>query len=166
MIKDIQKINEILIQQKKENTKFYSFLKTAKKINIALLKFTKIFYKEAIDEINCKECANCCISISPILKNTDIDRISKHLKIKPYLFIEQYLRRDEDDDLVFKSLPCPFLENNLCTIYDIRPNDCRSYPHIEKKQITTNFSYHTKNCYYCPITFNVFEKLKKHFLKI
>jgi Fe-S-cluster containining protein len=35
--------------------------------------------------------------------------------------------------------PCPFLNNKLCTIYDIRPNGCRYFPN-------TLFGMQTQDC--------------------
>lgn len=50
-----------------------------------------------------------------------------------------YLRVDEDNDKVFKSMPCPFLgEDNLCSIYDIRPKACREFPHTDRKKNLSN----------------------------
>src|SRR5690242_14522207 len=62
-------------------------------------------HEEAFSEINCLDCANCCKTTSPIFYQTDIERVSKHLGMKPGAFIEKYLRIDEDKDYVLKSSP-------------------------------------------------------------
>ena len=39
----------------------------------------------------------------------DIERIAKHLRLKPQQFIDKYLRVDEDKDYVLQSVPVLFL---------------------------------------------------------
>lgn len=60
-------------------------------------------------EIDCLSCGNCCRSLGPRVTDKDVDRLAKHLRIKAVDFVAQYLRTDEDGDLVFKTMPCPFL---------------------------------------------------------
>jgi Fe-S-cluster containining protein len=108
-------------------------------------------HEKAFEEINCLSCANCCKTTSPIVTDRDIDRIAKHLKLKPSALVAQYLRVDEDQDYVFKTAPCPFLESdNRCSIYDVRPTACRTYPHTDRKkfQQLTELTY--KNSFICP----------------
>jgi len=108
-------------------------------------------HEKAFEEINCLSCANCCKTTSPIVTDRDIDRIAKHLKLKPSALVAQYLRVDEDQDYVFKTAPCPFLEpDNRCSIYDVRPTACRTYPHTDRKkfQQLTELTY--KNSFICP----------------
>jgi uncharacterized protein len=61
----------------------------------------------------------------------------------------------------FKNSPCPFLENKKCTVYNQRPTDCKSYPHLQKKNFTTRLLGVMDNYSICPIVFNVFEDLKQ-----
>ena len=50
-------------------------------------------------------------------------------------FVSAYLETDPDEPgLWMNSLPCPFLgEDNRCKIYEVRPEDCRSFPHTNKE---------------------------------
>ncbi len=51
-------------------------------------------------------------------------------------FEDLFLEVDEDGDKVFKAMPCPFLgDDNLCSIYDVRPKACREFPHTDRKKI-------------------------------
>ena len=107
------------------------------------------------------QCANCCKTTGPLLTNIDIERISKHLRLKPSEFINRYLRIDEDKDYIFQSMPCPFLaSDNYCLIYDVRPKACREYPHTDRKKIYQIGSLTIKNTEICPIAFKVVEKMK------
>ena len=90
-------------------------------------------HEEAFSNINCLDCANCCKNHSPTFKTPDIKRISKALRLKESVFIEQYLKIDEDNDYVLQQSPCTFLNpDNTCQIYDDRPSDCARYPYTDE----------------------------------
>lgn len=101
---------------------------------------------------DCLSCANCCKTTSPIFRDIDIKRISRQLKIKENTFIENYLRRDEDQDYVLKSAPCVFLDmsNNMCRIYDFRPLACSEYPHTDRKNMIQILDLTLRNTEICP----------------
>ncbi len=91
-------------------------------------------HEEEFSRTNCLECANCCKTTGPLFTQKDISRISRHFKMKPGGFIEEYLRLDEENDYVLQQVPCPFLgSDNYCSIYDQRPKACREYPHTDRK---------------------------------
>src|SRR5688572_33281245 len=72
-------------------------------------------HQQAFSKIDCLQCANCCKNHGATFKPTDIKRISKFLGLKEGEFITTYLRSDDDEEYITKSLPCPFLEpNNEC----------------------------------------------------
>ncbi len=117
-------------------------------------------HEEAFSQINCLDCAACCKNYSPRFKTTDIKRISKVLKLKESIFIEKYLRLDEDDDYVAKSKPCPFLgSDNACSIYDDRPSDCARFPYTDEDVFLKRPQLTLKNSSFCPAVFYVLEKL-------
>ena len=102
-------------------------------------------------KMDCLSCANCCKTTSPIFRDADIRRISKHLRIKEGKFISDYLRMDEEQDYVLKSSPCSFLESdNTCSIYDVRPLACREYPHTDRKNMFQILEITAENSLICP----------------
>ena len=118
-------------------------------------------HEQEFNKMDCLTCANCCKTTSPLLTDIDISRISRYLKMKPGYFISEYLHLDEDQDYVFKSLPCPFLgTDNYCIIYEIRPKACREYPHTDRKNMHQILNLTLKNTLVCPAVFRIFEKLK------
>lgn len=153
---------DILINWEKksaENQKKYKqYLQRADKNKV--LKQLPVLHEEAFKKIDCLKCANCCKNYSPRFKTPDIKRISKALQLRESIFIEKYLRVDDEGDFVVNTKPCPFLgSDNYCSIYEDRPSDCRRYPYtdedvfIKRKQLTM------KNSAFCPITYFVLEKL-------
>jgi hypothetical protein len=147
------------------NKKIFSRLKKKPPKNLDLS--IKEIHEEVFLKIDCLECANCCKSISPIVSDKDIERITKFLKVKPSAFTEKYLHLDEDNDYVFNSTPCPFLdESNYCKIYDVRPKACSEYPHTSQPKFINRLNLTIKNSFYCPAVFTIVEKLKERIIDI
>ena len=125
-------------------------------------KLTAALEPEVWAAIDCLTCANCCKTTSPIFYQTDIERVSKSLRMKPGEFIDQYLRIDEDKDYVLKSSPCPFLDGeNYCKVYDSRPKACREYPHTNRKKMVQIMDLTYKNTMVCPAVLEMVERIKK-----
>jgi Fe-S-cluster containining protein len=117
-------------------------------------------HEEAFSKVDCLQCANCCKNYSPRFKTPDIKRISKHLRMKESVFIETYLRLDEEGDYVVKSTPCPFLgADNYCSIYEQRPSDCERFPYTNEDVLLKRPQLTLKNASFCPAVYYVMEKL-------
>lgn len=117
-------------------------------------------HEEAFERVDCLACANCCKHYSPRFKTPDIKRISKALSMKESVFIETYLKIDEEGDYVLKSKPCPFLgQDNFCSIYDDRPSDCRRFPYTDEDVFIKRPQLTLKNTSFCPAAYYVIEKL-------
>jgi Fe-S-cluster containining protein len=146
--------------KRKENKKFFRDLK---RINSKKLDQTiHSLHQNEFECIDCLKCANCCTTTGPLFTDKDISRISRFLKIKPSLFTDKFLRVDEDQDYVLKKLPCFFLmQDNRCSIYDVRPKACREFPHTDRIKQKQLLSLTQKNTEVCPAVFNIIENLKK-----
>lgn len=137
------------------------FAKNKKRL-MKMDKEIQAIHREVSAEIDCLACGNCCRSLGPMILPNDVDQLSKSLCIKPSVFIEKYLRTDEDGDMVFQSMPCPFLgSDNYCAVYENRPKACREYPHTDRKNFYQIYALSIKNASTCPIVFNVLERLKE-----
>ena len=119
-------------------------------------------HEEVFAEFDCLTCANCCKTTGPLFTDKDIERISKHFRMKPQQFIETYLRIDEDKDYVLQSVPCTFLgTDNYCSIYDVRPKACREFPHTDRKKFQQISHLTMKNVAICPAANNIVEEMKR-----
>ncbi|MFM9943950.1 MAG: YkgJ family cysteine cluster protein [Bacteroidia bacterium] len=119
-------------------------------------------HDEVFEKTDCLKCGNCCRTTGPLLLPKDIETLATHLRMKPGKFIDQYLRVDEDNDTIFKGMPCPFLgEDNYCSVYDHRPKACREFPHTNRKKFYQINHLTIQNVALCPAAFDVVERLKK-----
>lgn len=155
-----------------EQKKFLELAKKNKKVNKKM--FTRLarkknldnhfhsMHEELFDKIDCLTCANCCRTTSPIWRDVDIDRIAKHLNMRPSEFTTRYLHIDEDNDWVLNQSPCAFLnlDDNKCSIYEYRPKACREYPHTDRKNMTQILDLTFQNTLVCPAVAEMAEKLK------
>lgn len=143
-----------------ENKKFFAKLK--KKPPKHLDSLMQEWHEEEFRRTDCLTCANCCKTTGPLFTDKDIERISKHFRMKPQQFIETYLRIDEDKDYVLQSVPCTFLgADNYCSIYDVRPKACREFPHTDRKKFQQISNLTMKNVAICPAAYNIVEEMKR-----
>lgn len=143
-----------------ENKKFFAKLK--KKPPKQLDYLMQELHDNEFERTDCLKCANCCKTTGPLFTDKDIERISKHVKLKISQFTDQYLKVDEDNDYVLQNVPCTFLgADNFCSIYDIRPKACREFPHTDRKKFQQISNLTLKNVAICPAALNIVEEMKK-----
>lgn len=155
---DLEQHKTAAIQKQKEHKKFLDQLK--KKPPRDLDYMVQEIHEEVFEETDCLQCANCCKTTGPLFIEKDIERISKHLRMKAVDFEAKFLRTDEDQDKVLQNLPCWFLnQDNTCSIYEVRPKACREYPHTDRKKIYQINHLMIKNTVICPAAYHFVEKM-------
>lgn len=156
----LKELPELAKEKLVENKKYFQKLKKRVPKNLDVV-MQELHTKE-FEKTDCLTCGNCCKTTSPIFTEKDIQRISKHFKMRVVNFISQYLDRDADDFYVLKSSPCTFLDlnDNSCMIYDVRPKACSEYPHTNRKKFIQITELTIKNSEICPATYNILEALK------
>jgi Fe-S-cluster containining protein len=165
MIKEYSDILAASVRKKNDNKKFLDRLGKAKINDLDAV--TNEIHDEVFSNIDCLQCANCCRTTGPLLKNRDIDRLAKCERMQPGSFTEKYLRIDEDGDYVFKSMPCPFLkEDNYCRVYDDRPNACAGYPHTSERDFRKKIKITFLNSMICPAVALIVERLKEKYKSV
>jgi len=154
-----QNLYSLAKKEEANNKKFFTKLKKNKSLDLD--KVVHQLHNEVFAETDCMTCANCCKTTSPIFKMRDIERISKHYRMKTNDFIEKYLHIDDENDYVLNSAPCAFLaDDNSCVIYDIRPDACREYPHTNRRKFHQLLDLTLKNTFVCPAAFEIVERMK------
>jgi len=155
----IQQLPQRAKDTHKENKKFFAKLKKRPPKNLDQI--MQELHHEEFQRTDCLECANCCKTTGPLFTDKDIERIAKHLRLKPQQFIESYLQVDEDGDHILQQVPCTFLgSDNYCSIYEVRPKACREYPHTNRKKFQQISNLTLNNVAICPAAFNIVEAMK------
>lgn len=157
---DPEIVARLAAEREDANWRFRSFLKGVDLKIEELDAIVHEHYQDVASRIDCCACANCCREMVPTLTDEDVSRLATHQDTTPEAFVAQYLTRNEDGDLIFSQRPCPFLSGNRCLVYECRPDTCRSYPHLQKKEFVYRLIRVVDNCSICPIVFNVYEGLK------
>ena len=156
-IENFKKKSQLL---KKENS---GFLKSLKKKNERKLdnSFHQL-HNKVFENTDCLQCANCCKTTSPMVRETDISKIALHLKQKPSEIISNYFIKEPDGTYIVNTSPCPFLgPENYCSIYESRPGACREYPHTNRKKMNQILDITYENTLVCPAVLEIVEQLKK-----
>lgn len=161
-IPTVAQLPQLAAETQTENKRFFAQLKRRKPGNLDAT--VAELHDEAFEQTDCRNCANCCLTTGPLLKEKDIERLARYLRLRPAQFVEQYLRIDEDGDFVFKTMPCPFLgPDKLCSVYEHRPTACREYPHTNNRKFHTLLNITLKNTAICPAVYAIVERLKQSY---
>jgi Fe-S-cluster containining protein len=157
-----EEINRRRKELEKNAAAFYNRLKKRQPpgIDDTLTELDEVVFAKT----DCLACANCCKTLKTVFKERDIKRIAESLNMRPADFVNQYLVIDEDGDYVQKQLPCPFLDSaNACTIYEVRPHACRSYPHTATLPLKKSWNLIIKNAAVCPAVHEITQMMKKKY---
>ena len=110
--------------------------------------------------IDCTACGACCrqlmINVTP-LENIEV---AAHLNISPQQFKDNYLEESMQGKLIINSIPCHFLADSKCTIYQNRFTECRAFPHLHESNFKGRLFGTLVHYAMCPIIYNVEEELK------
>ncbi len=158
------RILKLLLAAKEKYEDNFSFL--VSNTNISHEELDSI-HNSVFNNINCLDCANCCITTPAITLSSDIKRISKHLGLSKKQFTRKYIIDDLTGDKVFNHVPCVFLkEDNKCSIYEVRPTACRRFPHTDEPEFIKRPKWNAQNTLVCPAAYLVVEEIKKSKNKI
>lgn len=162
---DLVQIREQAQAKEDENDRFRRFLKTKCHLDPDEID-SRVFAatRRVWAEIDCTKCANCCREVHPTFSEEEVDRLARRLAMTRQQFIEAYLKRSDpgdDNPWMMRPTPCPFLKDNLCSVYEDRPADCSGYPYLYKPDFISRTLGMIRRTSTCPIVYEVMEELKK-----
>lgn len=162
MITDLVQIRTLGEKKRDENFRFRRFMKSRDHSDRVLRRIA-----EGIEQqIDCTACANCCKTSTTEVSERDIDRLARHLRIPREQFLGDYTMLDEEGALSLRFTPeagCVFLEGNLCSVYEARPDICQRYPHMVRGNgsIASRMWTFVDRAAVCPIVYNALEAFKQ-----
>lgn len=162
---DLVQIRTLAKAKEDENLRFRQFLKLRCKLDPDQID-QRVFEttRRVWAEIDCTTCANCCRAVRPTMSEEEVERIARRLGMERDPFIQTYLEASNeygDKPWQTRTLPCPFLKDNLCSIYEDRPGDCSGYPYLYKPDFILRTWAMLERTYTCPIVYTVIEELKR-----
>ena len=121
-------------------------------------------HAEIFRRIDCTRCANCCKTMPPGLNDQDIERIAGQRSMTRQEFIDTFVQADPERPgrFLMKGIPCPFLAaDDRCTIYEVRPECCRKFPHTDQEGFIWRSYQHTSNTLNCPAVYHIVQEMRK-----
>ena len=149
---DLSRIQQLSQERDNENWEFRSWLKQYAPDDVDDI--VKTLSQKYFALIDCTQCANCCRTLHVEFKVNDLHVIARTLGQS----IEAFQKQSMSDGKV--NPPCPMLNGKLCSIYENRPDVCRSFPHLEQPEFVSRLIGVINNVAICPIAFNALEELK------
>jgi len=159
VLTDLNIIAQEAIIKEEENFRFREILKS--KSSDAIDERVFQLNESISSQIDCTKCGNCCKSLMINIDNKDTERLAPHLHLSTKEFEEKYIEKSSEGTLaVMNSIPCHFLHENKCTVYAARPEECREFPGLHRKDFTARLFATFMHYGRCPIVYNVIEALK------
>ncbi len=156
---DLALLQSLAIDKEQENERFKEFVKESDGVEVDEL--VKKLAAIVSPTINCTECGNCCKSLMVCLNENEADALSNHLQQSRKDFDKKYLEKGSNGMMIMNQMPCHFLSDNKCTIYEYRFEGCKEFPGLHlpnfKRRLFTTFMHYDR----CPIIFNVVEQMKE-----
>ncbi len=155
---NLEIIASIAEEKEIENQQFVTYLKNkdSKEVDEIVLALNDIISSE----IDCTQCGNCCKSLMINVSEEEANHLSKHLHQSRNEFENKYLEKGNNGMMIINTIPCHFLNDNKCTVYEHRFAGCKEFPGLHfpdfTKRLFTIFMHYER----CPIIFNVVEALK------
>jgi uncharacterized protein len=160
MITDLVQIRRMGEQRRDENLRFRKYIKSHDFVERQFRRAAQ----EIHDQIDCRECGECCRVGEVELSDRDIEKLARFLGIEIKAFVAKFVMVGEDGDRILRRTEagCVFLEGNECTVYEARPANCERFPHVLRGagSLQSRMWQFVDRATYCPIVYNWMEAVK------
>ena len=159
IITDLKMIQTHALEKEDINDQFISFLKgqPADEVDQQVQGLSA----GITPQIDCTQCGNCCRSLMIQVEQQEINKLSRRLNMSEETFIGQYVEKGMSDQMIMNTIPCHFLEDNRCRVYEDRFSGCREFPALHLPQVRSRLFTIFMHYGRCPIIYNVIEALKE-----
>ncbi len=161
MVTDLIQIKRLGEKKLQENERFRKHMKTHD--------FPERRFRHVAEEIeektDCRACANCCKVAETDITERDVARLAKSFRVSAKQFVAEYTTMSvQEEELILRRNEhgCIFLDGNDCTVYDVRPDTCRDFPHLVRGagSLDSRMWQMIDRATYCPIVYNTIEEYK------
>jgi uncharacterized protein len=147
------------VELEQENLRFRQFLKEQDDtiVDVTVMKLNSII----APQIDCTACGNCCQTLMINVTEQECTNMSSFLNQSVPEFKNQYIETStEGGMMIMNTIPCNFLKDKKCTVYEQRFTECREFPHLHKEGFKQRIFGTLMHYGRCPIIYNVIEALK------
>jgi hypothetical protein len=159
VLTDLVQIKRYGEKQREENQRFRTWMK---RHNFVERRF-KAIAQEVEEAVDCTLCANCCRVATTEINDRDAERLARYLGVKLPAFLNDYTEETAEGRILKRNRDgCVFLQGNLCSVYDARPQTCELFPHLVKGNgsLLSRMWHMPDRAVYCPIVYNTLEQFK------
>lgn len=161
LITDLVQIERLGEKKREENKR----LRLHMKIHSAVERKLRKIAEQIESQIDCTACANCCRVATATLKEREVEQLAKFIGVSKNEFLRNYTEVSEEEGLILKRTEkgCVFLEGNLCSVYEARPDTCNDFPHLARGpgSLVARMWHMPDRATYCPIAYNTLEAFKE-----
>lgn len=155
---NLSTIAKIANELEAENSDFTLFLKQLDKSKLD--KTVHELNNIITPKIDCTTCGNCCKSLMIVIEEEEAEKVATHLQLTRENFDAQFIEKGSNGMMLINKIPCHFLTDNKCTVYEHRFAGCKEFPAMHlpnfKDRLFTTFMHYSR----CPIIFNIVQELK------
>ncbi len=165
---DLQQILARALRQRDEDVEFRTFIAQLPDLDEQLDNTVNMLTHEAMAQVDCIACHNCCVVLTAQATAAEVVGMCGWLGVTENQFAQRYivdspmanpvLRKHEPS--AGQGGACALSCNGRCTVYGVRPADCRAYPLLLGTDFRTRLWSIVDNCHVCPIVSAVYEELK------
>ncbi|MDR1182160.1 MAG: YkgJ family cysteine cluster protein [Bacteroidales bacterium] len=156
--RNLSKIKKLAAIREDDNYRFRAFLKGKDREKID--RIVHRLHKKIITQIDCSTCANCCSCLTTEVSETEINVLAHLENMSPEEFQDAYCEM-QLGDICLEDMPCRYLNGKSCSIYENRPEQCKTFPYTHKPGFVSRSLGMIRYYEICPIVFNLMEMLKE-----
>ncbi|KYP13274.1 YkgJ family cysteine cluster protein [Flavihumibacter sp. CACIAM 22H1] len=140
-----------------ENEQFRSYLRS---LDQDLDTTVQALNQRISSAVDCTACGNCCRSLLINVSQEEAVALADRTGLSLAELKQSHLEESLGGQLIINTIPCHFLEQNKCTIYENRFAECREFPHLHKDGFRDRLFGILMHYGRCPIVYYVVEELK------
>ncbi|MES2774978.1 MAG: YkgJ family cysteine cluster protein [Bacteroidota bacterium] len=156
---NLSAISRLAEEREEENQNFRSYLKLndGNEVDERVQRLNN----QISPQIDCTACGNCCKSFMISVEPEELEPLAAYLGKSVAEVNDKYVEQGSAGICIINTIPCHFLSENKCTVYENRFHTCREFPHLHKDGFNQRLFSVMQHYAICPIVFNVVEALKE-----
>jgi Fe-S-cluster containining protein len=158
-ITDLAYIADRALEKEEENDHFLRSLRSHD--DTELDSYAHAINDEVSGGVDCTTCGNCCKTLVINVTKDEVGALADHLKLSREATADKYIEESLAGNCFINTMPCHFLADYKCTIYEARFTECRDFPHLHKNGFKARLSGTLMHYGRCPIIYNVIEGMKE-----